>query len=106
MHMIMPSWIVSKSRSTPITALPPAHGSRLLSHLPEGDLLRVVQLAFVSAASAADDIGDSRQKIADHIGPHDRLTAGNPEIFHDFFSLEGVGGGDEHGNPPSLIKHP
>src|SRR5690606_9935498 len=83
-----------------------AHGSRLLSHIPEGDLLRVVQLAFVSAASAADDIGDSRQKIADHIGPHDRLTAGNPEIFHDFFSLEGVGGGDEHGNPPSLIKHP
>src|SRR3546814_7783725 len=49
-----------------------------------------------AAGTAADEVADTGEQVADEVGAEDRLAAADAEILHDTLAVDGRGRGDDH----------
>ncbi len=68
---------------------------------PSASLLSYVSLR----PPIADDVGDAGEKITDDIGAQNDLSRYDAQILFNFFSLNGIGGRDNHSYVPLVAHH-
>lgn len=76
-------------------------GFGLCHPLLDGDVFRTTELLFVRARSPSNDVADTREQIAEHVGAQDGFPTDKTVIGPDGGVLDRVCGQDEHPYPLS-----